>query len=59
MFDNSSQIEILHLIGMALPYEDKEFIECHVLSPILRFSTLYREKIDLELQRVAQKIINI
>ena len=59
MFDNSSQIEVLHLIGMALPYEDKEFIECRVLSPILKFSTLYREKIDLELLRVAQKIINI
>ena len=59
MFDNSSQIEVLHLIGMALPYEGKEFIECHVLSPILKFSTLYREKIDLELLRVAQKIINI
>ena len=59
MFDSNSQIEILYLIGMALPYKDKEFTECRILPPIIKLSTLYRDKIDSELLRVAQNVVNI
>lgn len=37
-FDDWSRVEVLPLVGMALPYLDKEVYECRILAPVTQLS---------------------
>ncbi len=55
-FDPASALEVLPLIGLALPYEDAEVEQCRVLPVLDGFSRRYRDAIDAETHRVARKV---
>jgi glycosyltransferase involved in cell wall biosynthesis len=57
LFDPLGPLEVLPLAGLALPWEDKEIDECHVLAPALRLGDRYRGAILREADRVAYKVI--
>jgi GT2 family glycosyltransferase len=54
LFDKQSSLEIFPLIGMALPYSDKEIDQCRILTPIAKFSTLYSNAVYEEVTRVSK-----
>jgi glycosyltransferase involved in cell wall biosynthesis len=57
LFDEHTTIEILPLIGMALPFQDKEIDETRVFSPISRFCQKYITAVNKEVNRVSKKTI--
>jgi hypothetical protein len=57
LFDARGPLEVLPLAGLALPWEDKEIDECHVLAPAQRLGDRYRRAVLREADRVAYKVI--
>lgn len=55
-FDTNTSISIYPLIGMALPFNDKEIEECKILNPISKFSDKYASAVYKETDRVSQKV---
>lgn len=55
-FDSITDIEILPLLGMALPYPDHEFKEARVLPVLNNLSKQYKDKILAELGRVSEVV---
>lgn len=56
-FDPRGPLDVVPLIGLALPWADKEIDECHVLAPALRLGDRYRAAVLREADRVAYKVI--
>jgi len=54
--DDLSQIEVLPLVGLALPFEDKVIDECHVLPIVSLFSEKYWAVICAEMKRVGKQV---
>jgi glycosyltransferase involved in cell wall biosynthesis len=57
IFDGESLREVLPLAGFALPYDDLQFQECHVMPPALCLSERYREAVLAEAGRVAGRVV--
>jgi hypothetical protein len=55
IFDGESPREVLPLAGFALPYEDLQFQECHVMPPAYCLSERYREAVQAG--RVAGRVV--
>ncbi|MDP3372320.1 MAG: glycosyltransferase [Candidatus Paracaedibacteraceae bacterium] len=58
-FDTHAAIEIYPLIGMALPFSDKEIEECKVLNSIPKFSDKYASAVYKEVDRVSKNVVLI
>lgn len=56
-FDESVSISTYPLIGMGLPFADKEFEECIVLEPIDQFSEKYASAVYKEVNRVSKMLV--
>ena len=56
-FDDRNEVEVLPLVGLALPYADENVDECRLLPSLARFSAKYAEAIRAELGRVSRKVI--
>ncbi len=56
-FDDRSGLEILPLVGLGLPYEDKSVDECRMLPSLSRFTARYREALQRETERVSRKVV--
>jgi GT2 family glycosyltransferase len=54
--DRSYGVEILPLVGLALPYGDDEFENCYILPAIHRFSSKFQDVIMAECGRVARNL---
>jgi len=57
IFDGESLREVLPLAGFALPYDDLQFQECHVMPPAYCLSERYREAVLAEAGRVAGRVV--
>lgn len=57
IFHGESPREVLPLAGFALPYDDLQFHECHVMPPAYRLSERYREAVLAEAGRVAGRVV--
>lgn len=57
IFDGESPREVLPLAGFALPYDDRQFQECHVMPPAYCLSERYREAVLAEAGRVAGRVV--
>jgi glycosyltransferase involved in cell wall biosynthesis len=57
IFNGESPREVLPLAGFALPYDDLQFQECHVMPPASCLSGRYREAVLAEAGRVARRIV--
>ena len=57
IFDDEFPREVLPLAGFALPYDDLQFQECHVMPPVYRLSERYREAVLAEAGRVAGRLV--
>lgn len=57
IFDGESPREVLPLAGFALPYDDLQFQECHVMPPAYCLSERYREAVLAEAGRVARRVV--
>jgi glycosyltransferase involved in cell wall biosynthesis len=57
VFGGDSPRETLPLAGFALPYDDYQFQECHVMPPALCLSERYREAVLAEAGRVASRVL--
>jgi glycosyltransferase involved in cell wall biosynthesis len=57
IFHGGSPREVLPLAGFALPYDDLQFHECHVMPPAYRLSERYREAVLAEAGRVAGRVV--
>jgi hypothetical protein len=57
IFDGESPREVLPLAGFALPYDDLQFQECHVMPPAYCLSERYREAVLAEAGRVAGRVV--
>lgn len=55
-FDNRCNVEVLPLVGLALPYADKSVENCRVLPSISSFSKRYRDAIHAEIDRVTKTV---
>ena len=56
-FDNYTSLYTAPLIGMGLPFQDKEIQECRVLNTITNFSSKYLNKIYKEAHRASQTVL--
>lgn len=56
-FDCRSELEVIPLVGFAMPFEDRFFEECRVLAPIPKLSEKYREAVYREANRVSRKLV--
>lgn len=56
LFDARSPLTVLQLAGFALPYEDGEIDECHVLPPVAGLNARLRDAVLREAERVAVKV---
>jgi hypothetical protein len=56
LFDARSPLTVLPLAGLALPYEDGEIDECHVLAPVAGLNARLRDAVLREAERVAVKV---
>jgi len=56
-FDSYVPVITYPLIGMGLPFNDKEFEECRVLSAVSLFTEKYASAIYKEVTRVSKKVI--
>ena len=54
-FDHPADVEVLPLVGLALPYDDASFDEVRVLPPVERLPARYRDAVQAEAQRIAKK----
>jgi len=57
IFDGESPREVLPLAGFALPYDDLQFRECHVMPPAYCLTERYREAVLAEADRVAGRVV--
>lgn len=57
IFDGESPREVLPLAGFKLPYDDRQFQECHVMPPAYCLSERYREAVLAEAGRVAGRVV--
>lgn len=57
LFDGLAPPEVVPLAGFALPYDDGQFSECRVLSPVLNLSERYRDAVLAEAGRVAARLV--
>jgi len=57
IFDGALPREVLPLAGFALPYDDLQFQECHVMPPVYCLSERYREAVLAEAGRVAGRVV--
>ena len=57
IFDGESPREVLPLAGFALPYDDLQFQECHVMPPAYCLTERYREAVLAEADRVAGRVV--
>jgi len=57
IFDGEAPREVLPLAGFALPYDDLQFQECHVMPPAYCLSERYREAVLAEAGRVAGRVV--
>jgi glycosyltransferase involved in cell wall biosynthesis len=57
IFDGESLREVLPLAGFALPYDDLQFRECHVMPPAYCLRERYREAVLAEAGRVAGRVV--
>jgi hypothetical protein len=57
IFDGEAPREVLPLAGFALPYDDLQFQECHVMPPACCLSERYREAVLAEAGRVAGRVV--
>jgi hypothetical protein len=55
-FDDWSRVEVLPLVGMALPYLDKEVHECFILPPVTQLLDKFGEIIKEEIKRISNKV---
>ncbi len=58
IFDGETPREVLPLAGFALPYDDLQFQECHVMPPAYCLSERYREAVLAEAGRVAGRVVS-
>ena len=56
-FDAATDMEVLPLIGLALPYEDGSVQDCRLLPALDGFSERYRDRIRAEAARVARSVL--
>lgn len=56
-FDSHTPVITYPLIGMGLPFNDKEIEECRILPPISQFSERYTSAVYKEVGRVSKKVI--
>ncbi|HEX6469487.1 MAG TPA: glycosyltransferase [Streptosporangiaceae bacterium] len=57
LFDVGSPLEVLPLVGIALPYSDKSIHECRILPSIGRLSAQFRDAVSNEAARVAHATV--
>ncbi|HCT76465.1 MAG TPA: hypothetical protein DGG94_10260 [Micromonosporaceae bacterium] len=57
LFDDGSALEVLPLVGLALPYPDNSVEECRVLPAIMELSDRYRHAVVREAHRVATRAV--
>lgn len=55
-FDSPRDVELLPLVGMALPHDDQSIDESRLLPAISRLSERYREAVRAEAVRVAKRV---
>ena len=55
--DLRDDLEVLPLAGFALPYDDLQFQECHVMPPAYCLSERYRDAVLAEAGRVAGRVV--
>ncbi|MFE2377230.1 glycosyltransferase family 2 protein [Streptomyces sp. NPDC059398] len=51
--------EVMPLLGLALPYEDATFDECHLLPAVDQLSEPYRQAVRREAGRVSKKVLPV
>lgn len=57
IFDDWSRVERLPLVGMALPYLDKEFEECRILPSVTQLPEKYWNATKMEATRVSRNVL--
>jgi len=57
LWDEGSKVEVLPLLGMALPYGDKAVQECRVLPSISQLDARYGNAVRAELERISNCVI--
>ncbi|MET9232382.1 glycosyltransferase [Lentzea sp. NPDC003310] len=56
LFDSRSDVEVIPLVGFAIPFEDGFFEQCRVLAPIGKLGDRYREAVLREAGRVSRRL---
>ncbi|MEU8352690.1 glycosyltransferase [Streptomyces sp. NPDC048845] len=56
-YDTGAVLEVLPLVGLALPYEDDSVDECRVLAPVAGLSEQFRDTAVREAERVSRKLV--
>ncbi|MFD4790026.1 glycosyltransferase family 2 protein [Streptomyces sp. NPDC058459] len=49
--------EILPLTGLALPYQDKTFAQCHIMPSVASLSERYRDAVRTEAERLGKQVL--
>jgi len=57
LFDDRSEIEVLPLVGVGVPYEDASVDECRVLLRLDELAPQFREAVRSEAHRVARRVV--
>jgi len=56
-FNINAEKTIFSLIGMALPYNNKQISKCYVFPTIKKFPNLYMDKVQQEVNRVSKETV--
>ncbi|MEV5957078.1 glycosyltransferase family 2 protein [Streptomyces sp. NPDC051987] len=57
LFDEGAALQVLPLLGLALPFPDGSVEECRVLPAVLELSERYRDTVLREAARVAHRVV--
>ena len=59
LFDETDAVEVLPLVGLALPFPDRQVEECHVRQSIMGLRLKYRTLILHEAERVSENLVTM